>query len=131
MPIQSVLSSPSTMRLGPPGGPSLIEVGLGELEVEATTELFVRSSCVRKPPKYPSGMSRWPTTYIVVLLTSALLAPPGTGMVVMGTVLGFAQGAALHGSNPDVWPSGKIMGDTGRTETDEAFPPHSAPQLST
>src|SRR5450631_3343733 len=131
MPIHRVLSSACSMRLTAPGIPSLIETGFGEPLVEGTTVLLVRFNTVMNPPKNPSGIWCCPTTYIVEVVTRALLAPPGIGMLMMATAWVFAQGAALHGSNPDCWPSGKIIGATGNRDIAALVPPHSGPQFST
>src|ERR1700761_6603973 len=103
-----VLSSPSKMRLGPPGAPSLIDTGLPAV-------LLVRFRTVRLPVNRPSDKSCWPTTYMVEPATNALLEPPGTGIVVI---------VPVTGSWPDCWPVRKIMGATGIRETEEAVPPH-------
>src|ERR1700722_11670218 len=79
MPIQSVLSSASNMRLGAPGAPSLIAIG--EPAENVAVALAVRLTTVRLPVKRPSDCSCCPTTYIVVVDTSALLEPPGTPSV--------------------------------------------------
>src|SRR5580698_3503855 len=117
MPIHSVLSSASMMRLTAPGAPSLMDVGL-DLVLDA------RSTTVRYPPKRPSACNCWPTTYIVVLSISALLAPPGMG------IADLARSAAI-GREPDFLPSRNIMGPTGTGVMDATDPPHSGPQLST
>src|SRR5580658_2792399 len=103
IPIHSVLSSASSMRLTAPGSPSLIDTGPDAL-------LEARFSTVIYPPNSPSGSSCWPTTYMVEVSTSALLAPPGVRMRLIGAVFELAQGAVLHGRNPLWSPVRKIMG---------------------
>src|SRR5580658_4225304 len=134
MPIHKVLSSARIMRLVAPGCPSLIATGFGTELVDGTIELLARSTTVRLPPNSVTPLTTfsgcWPTTYIVVESTRALLAPPAIATVVIGAAP-LEQGAALHGSNPEFLPRVKISGPTGSTEYDEATPPHSGPQLST
>src|SRR5579875_1206546 len=128
MPIQSVLSSASSMRLTPPGTPSLIETA--GLEIVK----LVRLTTVRFPPKYvwPEMVCGcWPTTYMVLESTSALLAPPGMASVFIAVADALAQGAVLHGNSPDCCPGWKIIGETGRIEIEALVPPHSGPQFST
>src|SRR6516165_2322277 len=79
IPIHSVLSSAISIRLGPPGAPSLIEIG-------PPAEIVLlppgaRLSTVKFPLNKPSDCSFWPTTYIVEVDTSALLEPPGIANV--------------------------------------------------
>src|ERR1700739_227514 len=117
MAIHNVLSSASSKRRTAPGAPSLME------EVLMTVLLGIFNT-VRLPVKRPSGKSCWPTTYIVDEVTSALLAPPGIGMVAL-------LSAACVGSAPLCWPVGKIVGPTEIGVTEAADPPHSGPQFST
>jgi len=56
------------------------------------------------------------------VLTRALLAPPGIGMVEVAS-------AALVGRVPDCWPIRKIIGAIGSGVIEALLPPHSGPQL--
>src|SRR5580658_2003791 len=97
MAIHSVLLSASSMRLGPPGTPSLMGMGLPAV-------LLLRLTTVRLPANsvWPlTCCGCWPATYMVEESTRALLAPPGMAKLVMGVVCALAQGAALQGSRPD------------------------------
>src|SRR5579863_309801 len=121
MAIHKVLSSASIMRLVEPGCPSLMATG-------AEGVLLARLTTVRCPPKRVSPFTvrgSWPTTYMVLVSTRALLAPPGIATVVMAVVSELTQGAELQGSRPEVLPRVKINGATGSTEYDDATPPHS------
>src|SRR5579864_9442349 len=113
MPIHRVLSSAMRMRLGAPGAPSLMEMGVPAV-------LAFRSTMVRKPVNRPSGCNCCPTTYMVEPVRRALLAPPGMGRFGMCPVVG---------SLPDPWLTWKIMGEVGSWEMEAAEPPHSGPQL--
>jgi hypothetical protein len=77
MPIQSVLSSASIMRLTAPGAPSLMETGFGERDGTTVLWQIHHRQIAAKKAALPSGIGFWPTTYSVELSTSALLAPPG------------------------------------------------------
>src|ERR1035441_599605 len=94
------------MRLTPPGTPSLIDTGFAAVPVVGTTVLFERLIVVRNPPQKPSGIWCWPTTYIVELATSALLAPPELRSILHEfTAPAVAQGvlmAALVGNCPEL-----------------------------
>src|SRR5487761_1299450 len=115
MAIHSVPSSARIMRLGAPGAPSLMPTALDAV-------LFPRFTTVRLPVNKPSVCSCWPTTYIVDDVTSALLAPPGVGMLVSEFWLG---------SVPEAWLTLKIIGAVGSSVTEDCDPPHSCPQFST
>src|ERR1700760_4550739 len=111
MPIHSVLSSASSMRLGPPGAPSLIPTGADADNV--LDAVPARLTTVRLPVNNPSGCSCWPATYIVDVDTSALLAPPGTARVhelTFGVAEQSAWRAVLVGRLPECCPDKKIIG---------------------
>src|SRR5580692_11512340 len=102
MAIHRVLSSASRMRLMAPGCPSLMAALL-------ETVLFARLTTVRLPPKRVCPLidcGACPTTHMVVPLTSALLAPPGIGTLVLAR-------APVVGRSPDDCPCKKIMGAMG------------------
>jgi hypothetical protein len=136
------------MRVGPPGAPSLIDVV--ELVATVAPEPGARFRIVSCPVNNPlddpvpaqTGVPleievdarHWPVTYIVVESISALVAPPGTAIV---HALRFAAEpqavcrAVFVGSCPEPWFGRTIMPPVGITETAEADPPHSGPQLKT
>src|ERR1035437_375030 len=103
-----VLSSASSMRLTPPGKLSRLDTGFGEVLVEGTTIRLARSIVLSDPPQKPSGIKCWPTTYMVELATSALLAAPELRSILQAfTPPAVAQGvlrAALVGNCPELRP---------------------------
>src|SRR5579863_4272020 len=115
MAIHSVLSSAKIRRLTAPGSPSLIAVALPAV-------LFVRFTTVRRPANNPSDCSCCPTTYIVDESMSALLEPPGIGILVKLPEVG---------KLPEACPVAKIIGFTGKSAIEAFEPPHSGPQFRT